>query len=197
MTTYESLSLAVSVLAFTVSFVVLLLLIKQIKLLSRQLDNATKQAASENERQRKQATMEFIAATISKIDEFYNSVPPPGSPNQAEFAQKAMKRDSLEFLTLRNYLHYLEDLCVGVNMRILDQEVIDRSMGAHIQGAWRLYESWILRERDSLQRIVYDELEACAKELAALDHADPRPSYIKYHRPGQHASETEADTATS
>ena len=95
-----------------------------------------------------------------------------------------MKRDSLEFLTLRDYLYYLENLCVGVNMGILDREVIDRSMGAYIQGAWRLYESWILRERENLQRIVYDELEACAKELAALDQADPRPSYIRYYRPG-------------
>jgi hypothetical protein len=175
-------------LAFVVSTLVLLLLVKQIKLLSRQLDDATRQAASENARQRKQATIEFIAATFDKLHEFYNSIPAPGSPKQVEFAGRAMERDTLEYLTLRDYLHYLEDLCVGVNMGILDREAIDRSMGARIQAAWRLYEHWILCERDHLQRIVYDELEACAKDLAALDHADPRPSYIRYYQPGEHAT---------
>lgn len=177
-TTYEAATLSVSVLAFIVSTVVLLLLVKQIKLLSQQVNDAAKQAQSENERQRKQATMDFVSATLSKLQELFNSLPASGSPQEPVFLRKAMVRDSLEFLALRNYLNYLEDLCIGVNMEIIDQEVIRRSMGARIRNAWRLYESWIVQEREILQRPVFDELEACARVFTALIEAKKSSSHV-------------------
>ena len=182
MTVYETASLSVSILALVVSTIVLVFLAKQISLLSRQVEDATKQADGENERQRKQATMNFMSITVGKLQDLYRSVPSSGSPRQPEFAEKAMERDSAEFLALRDYLHFMEDLCVGVNMDILDREVVRRSLGGRITSAWELYEKWIVRERDELKRPIYDELEDCAKELRELDLVDPRPAYVVYRQ---------------
>jgi hypothetical protein len=176
MTTYEFLSATLAGLALVVSTVVLILLVKQLRLLSQQvsdarqaIDFATAQAEIESQRRRRQATMEFISSTMSKLQDFYQRVPASGSGKHEGFLASAMVRDSEEFSSLRDYLNYLEDLSVGVNMEIFDGQVVYRSIGGRIKRAWRAYEQWVIVERRVVAPSLYTELESCATEFFRLD----------------------------
>ncbi|WP_167769073.1 DUF4760 domain-containing protein [Nocardia sp. CS682] len=153
------------------------LLIWQLKLLRRQvadssrsLDLATSEAAAENVRQRKQTTLDFIGTTIEKQHDLFGRL-----KTDAQFMEKASDRDTVEYLVVRDYLSYLEDLSVGVNMEVFDREVVDRSIGGRIIRVWfELYGDWIQRERTDLDSDrLYEEVEALAKSLkASRDAAD-------------------------
>ncbi len=173
MSSYETSSLVISAFGLILSTVVLLLLFQQIRLLSRQvkdskraLDHSVSQAGEENIRLKQRATMDFLAGTMSKLQEVYNDMPPAGSPNQDAYSVAAQVRDSAEFVSVRNYLNYLEDLSVAVNMQIFDSEVVYRVVGGRMYRAWQNYVNWIMKERELLSSPgIYCELEICVEEV--------------------------------
>ncbi|QBS45132.1 hypothetical protein DMB37_38680 [Nocardia sp. CS682] len=175
--TYEAASLVLGAGALVLNTAVFGLLIWQLKLLRRQvadssrsLDLATSEAAAENVRQRKQTTLDFIGTTIEKQHDLFGRL-----KTDAQFMEKASDRDTVEYLVVRDYLSYLEDLSVGVNMEVFDREVVDRSIGGRIIRVWfELYGDWIQRERTDLDSDrLYEEVEALAKSLkASRDAAD-------------------------
>lgn len=176
MSTYETLSVIVAALALPVSTVVLILLIQQIRLLARQVDDArqainssTLETEQENKRKRERATIQFIAATMAKLDETYDQVPASGSDAIAAFIDKAAVRESAEFRALRNYLNYIEDLSVGINLGVFDPEILNRTIGPRMLRAWDAYEAWILKERNDLGfPSLFSDLENCSKVIREL-----------------------------
>ena len=168
MTKYEQWSIVVAIITLAVGTVGLVFVAMQIKFLAQQLQDAATQADQENTRQRQHASMDFTAATIGKLQELYGQVPISGSAYHQEFLAKALERESSEFVALRDYLNYLEDLCVGVNMSIFDKNVVYRASGSRITNTWQLYEKWILQERTELQRPrLFAEIEECALSFSS------------------------------
>lgn len=168
---YEAASIVLGVGTLVLNTAVFGLLIWQLKLLRRQvtdssrsLDLATREAAAENIRQRKQTTLDFIGTTIEKQHDLFGRL-----KTDAQFMEKASNRDTVEYLVVRDYLSYLEDLSVGVNMEVFDREVVDRSIGGRIIRVWfELYGDWIQRERaDLASERLYEEVETLAKSLKA------------------------------
>jgi Domain of unknown function (DUF4760) len=181
-TLYETWSTAVATLGLVVSSVVLILLLWQLRLLAQQvedsrkaLDFSTAEAEAENERRRQRATMEFIATTMTKLEENYDLVPASGSPLVTEFVDKAMIKDSPEFRALRNYLNYFEDVSVGINLGIFDFEVVNRTAGGRIMRTWEYYKPWILVEREAISPALYSDIEACAAKIRAARQAELVP----------------------
>ena len=171
MTDYELWSLAVAAVSFGLNIAVFGLLYWQLRLLGRQvtdsresLELATNEAAMAHTRARQQATLDFIASTIEKQHDLFGRL-----RNDPQFLDKAHDRDTHEYLILRDYLSYLEDLSVGVNMSIFDKEVVDRSIGGRIiRARFGPYAEWIEWERRELDSPrLYEELEYLAKELSA------------------------------
>lgn len=123
-------------------------------------------AEAENNRRRERATMDFIAATMAKLDETYDQVPPSGSEEIARFLKKASVNGSSQFNALRNYLNYLEDLAVGVNLGLFDLEILSRTIGPRMIRAWESYSPWIERERVSLKFPgLCSDLEQCVATI--------------------------------
>jgi hypothetical protein len=172
-TLYEILSLTTAVLGLIVSTVVLLLLLGQLRLLAQQvkdsreaLDLSTAEAEAENRRRRQRATVEFIAATLAKLEDNYDRVPAAGSERLADFLNEARIRDSSDFRALRNYLNNLQSLAVGVNLEIFDIDVVSRTVGGRIVRTWNYYEGWILEERKVIQAPkLFRDLELCAATI--------------------------------
>lgn len=185
MSTYELTSAILAGISLVVSTAVFVLLIKQLRLLSQQVTDArhaiefsTAQSEAESLRQARQATMDFMAGTISKLQELSGKIPPAGSSRQSAFLHDAMVRDSTSFLAVRDYLNYLEDVCVGTNMRIFDADVVRRSMGGRLRRAWVAYEPWILEERRIVHSRVFVDLEACVREFNRVEPYSGRESVI-------------------
>jgi ABC-type anion transport system duplicated permease subunit len=133
MSAYEIVSTVLAAGGLIISTVVLVFLLQQVRLLARQVEDsrlATELAAAESEtenvRRKQRATMEFLAATLSKIQDVYDMLPPAGSAQLTDFVERAMLSDSREFLAVRNYLNFLEDLCSGVTLDVFDKQVIFR-----------------------------------------------------------------------
>lgn len=93
-------------------------------------------------------------------------LPPAGSAQLSDFAERAMRSDSREFLAVRNYLNFLEDLCSGVTLNVFDEQVIFRSIGGRLSRAWHTFNTWIMAEREKLDQVLFEELEAT---VAAYD----------------------------
>lgn len=130
------------------------------------LDFSTAESEAENRCRRERATIEFIAATMAKLDETYDLVPASGSGLVTEFLSKASVSDSSEFRALRNYIDYLEDLAVGVNLGLFDLRVVGRTIGPRMVRAWKSYVHWIERKRVALSfPALYSDLEVCVETI--------------------------------
>jgi hypothetical protein len=135
-----------------------------------QLRGARKDAAAENERQRRQATFDFLARTASEAIRTYSLVPPNGTTTESigSFLKKVENRETAEFFALRGYLNLLENLLAGVNMKVLDEEVMQRTSASRILRAWEAFGAWIQKERVAVrQPRLWIEIEQFADRVKA------------------------------
>ncbi|GAA1018414.1 hypothetical protein Aple_074220 [Acrocarpospora pleiomorpha] len=174
MSTYEAGTLTVSVISLIVSASVMGLLIWQLRLLRRQVDDArtsldisTSQAASENLRVRQSETLKFVATTLPEQNNLLNDVPQHESDvRYTGFLESALVPDSDNFHKLRRLMSYYEMLSAAVNMDVFDYAIIDRTMGARVKRTHRMYKPWVKAERIRLNRVrLYEELEMLATRL--------------------------------
>ncbi|MRH88340.1 DUF4760 domain-containing protein [Nocardia sp. SYP-A9097] len=128
------------------------------------IDRATKETIDENIRQRQRSTLDFIGTTIERQHALYTKI--NSDPN---FLSKASDHDRQEFMDLRSYLGYLENIAAGVNMGIFDRDVVDRTVGNRLIRAWERYGDWIqdVRRLQHNGRL-YEELESLVKKLPPL-----------------------------
>ncbi|WP_157110719.1 DUF4760 domain-containing protein [Nocardia anaemiae] len=98
------------------------------------LDRGTQEIIAENIRQRQRATLDFIGTTIERQHALYTRI-----NADPDFLTKASNPELEEFMALRSYLGYLENIAAGVNMSIFDQVVVDRTVGSRLVRATR---SW-------------------------------------------------------
>ncbi|PSR58706.1 MULTISPECIES: DUF4760 domain-containing protein [Nocardia] len=115
----------------------------------------------ENRRQQQRATVTYITSTLQRQHELYAEI-----HQDPDFARKAAVIDSAEFHQLTSYFAHLEYLAAGVNMRIFDEEVVNRTVGGRILRACSIFRAWMDSERVRLENpAVYEELEQLAVRL--------------------------------
>ncbi|WP_280417804.1 DUF4760 domain-containing protein [Nocardia carnea] len=129
------------------------------------VERATEEAIEENRRQCRRYTLEFIGNTIARQYDLYSKVHADDG-----FLERAKVPNSEEYMGLRSYLGYLENIAAGVNMGIFDQEVVDHTAGARLIKAWEQYSGWVeaVREAQGNKRM-YEELEVLVRRLPPLN----------------------------
>ncbi|HEX8304309.1 MAG TPA: DUF4760 domain-containing protein [Jatrophihabitans sp.] len=166
MSRYEALNIAIQALALLVSFVVLVLLIWQLRLLNRQVKDAANQAKERHQESQKRETLAFIADTMIRFHELLDTVP-SAEPALQKLVAKAIDRPrSSEYRLLRRYVNYLEDISAGVNVGAFDPEAVYHLIGTRIIRAWKFGEEWIrVEQRRDNNEELYGELEKCAGRM--------------------------------
>ncbi|WP_162140639.1 DUF4760 domain-containing protein [Nocardia cyriacigeorgica] len=132
------------------------------------LVRATQEAIEENQRQCRRHTLEFIGNTIARQYDLYSKVHADDG-----FLERAMVPNSEEYMGLRSYLGYLENIAAGVNMGIFDEKVVDHTAGARLIKAWDQYSEWVEAVRKTQgNRRMYEELEILVRRLPPLNPPD-------------------------
>ncbi|MFF0492511.1 DUF4760 domain-containing protein [Nocardia sp. NPDC004068] len=136
----------------------------QVKESHSALNRGTQEAIEENIRQRQRATLDFIGTTIERQHALYTRI-----NADPDFLTKASDHTRKEFMDLRSYLGYLENIAAGVNLGIFDQTVVDRTVGSRLVRAWERYGVWIQETREFQDnRRLFEELEHLAEKLPAI-----------------------------
>jgi hypothetical protein len=164
----ELLTTSATVAGVLVNIVAVLLVLQQVRLLRWQIRDGRQDVLNENDRLKKQATFDFLARTLAEANRIYRTVPPGGSEPEIikEFLERVKDRTSDEFFALRGYLNLLENLLAGVNMNVLDEDVIQRASASRILRAWNDYGTWIRKERALTSNpVLWNELEEQARRI--------------------------------
>lgn len=137
----------------------------QILLMRRQLDLAREALDSDHVQRRRQATFDFITATINRVSELRaRGLPDLRRAEVEAYASDPHGDDSESNRTITDYLNGYESFSTGANIGLYDLEVICRLRAAMIVRTWELYRPWIVARRTIYQMpSLYAELE----ELAA------------------------------
>ena len=76
--------------------------------------------------------------------------------------------DSSKAAKIRSYLSLWELLSTGVNLSVLDEEIVDRFAGTSAVTTWNNYYDYILAQRKGrAEETVYKELEIFASHIAS------------------------------
>ncbi|MEV4333509.1 DUF4760 domain-containing protein [Streptomyces sp. NPDC049597] len=160
MTSYECWSLVASFGALLVSVVAFGAVLWQLVMLSR----AT---TLDHDRRRKQATVEYLAATMDRRKELRDEgIPDERDPaavsaliGRMDAGDRTATRLVYSYLTIYNHLG------VGARSDAFDLRVIDQAWGGSVIAIWEGYRPWIERQRRArCEPRLYEDLE----HLAAL-----------------------------
>jgi hypothetical protein len=166
MSTFELVSTIVAITALAINFALFLTVILQLRALRQQIKSADSATKADHARRKKQATIEFYAATLEKRSALRSTLPSDRDGEAiAQFLidaaeSKRRARDISEYLGL------FELLASGVNTGVFDRKVIARMAGGRIRAMVENYRPWIERQRTLLDApLLYVELEALAEFL--------------------------------
>jgi hypothetical protein len=96
----------------------LVFLLAQIRLLGLQIRDAKNAFVSEQERVRKQATIEYLAATSELRRSMSGKVPPQGNLDKVEHFIDEFATDPQKRLDLHTLLNYYEEFAAAVNRSV-------------------------------------------------------------------------------
>jgi hypothetical protein len=165
MPSYNAINATVQALGLLVSIIVLVLLVRQLRLLTKQVNDAAKDAAERHIRSQRRETFAFIGSTMPRFHELLEKVP-LGEDAYRRLVADAMRLHSRKHRLVRRYLNYLEDLSAGVNTGAFDRSAVYHTVGVRIIRAQELSKQWVAEERkhDDNQEL-FTELEQCAKHM--------------------------------
>jgi Domain of unknown function (DUF4760) len=144
----------------------LLFVAAQVRLLRLQIRHAEQSFVSEQERARRHASLEFITSTMERRSLLLNDVPSGGDKERVEEFMRNLGGDTERRRQLSRYLSHYEALATGVNLGVLDVEVVDRAWGSVIIRAFEAYQPYIESRRRKLsQPQLYSELECLVDSL--------------------------------
>ena len=169
------------------SLVGLIFVAVQVKLLRAQIADARKVFESEQQRNRRQSSLEFISATMERRAALQNAIPAGSNIERVgQFLEKlksgsddsALRRD------LSRFLAYYEAVAVGVNTGVFDIEIIDRAWGSVIIRTFAGYRDYVYDRRASrhqprlyaeFEHLVNALLERRGEHLADYIRSTPHP----------------------
>jgi hypothetical protein len=160
MSDFERITLLMSLVGLVLNGVVFIVFVVQLRLLVRQLKQASDTTALDHDRRRQQATLEFIAQTLERRAEMREML-----PNDRDGAAirklltRVSKGDPATAKLVSEYLSLHELLATGVRMGIFDFVVLERVAG-RILAMYANYEPWIKNQRTALSNPrLYEDLE--------------------------------------
>jgi hypothetical protein len=150
----------------TVSAATFVFLIVQVSLARKQLRQAQSSFEAEQLRSKRQSTLEFLAATIERKQEFVKVLPHELDFRRvSRFKNKLRKSEDARRL-LWNYLNYFEAIATGVNSGIYDLETVSRIDGSTIVRVFETYKDIISNSRRVDDNPgMYIEMEILAVQL--------------------------------
>ena len=162
-------ALLISAGGLVVSIVALAFVAIQVRLLIVQIVDAKIVFVKEQERSRKQSSLEFMAATMERRSLMQNTVPSGNDlAKVAEFLEVLQNEPpySERRSELSRLLNYYEAVAVAVNSDVFDIGIIDRAWGSVIIRTFAGYGNYIYERREFLrQPQLYGELEQLAKSI--------------------------------
>jgi uncharacterized protein DUF4760 len=162
----QTISSMIAIGGLVVNVIVLGFLIVQITLLRRQVDLARDAFVDEQRRSKKQATLDFMAATLDRRHQLHAKV--PDETDRAATAQflDSLKQSNTPPRFLFDYLNYYEVIAAGVNDGTLDLDIVDRTSGSTIRRIADTYRQFIEKRRQvNDQPTLYCELLALAETV--------------------------------
>jgi hypothetical protein len=162
----EVIGLTVGLGGLAVGFASLIFLTVQVRLLRIQVRQAERVFMEEQGRTRRQASLEFMTATMERRRVAFDMVPSGSMPRKVTAFLRDLNSTGKGRRELGQYLSLYEMLAVGVNLEALDIDVVDRSWGSVIIRTWDAYEDYIQARRKSVnQPTLYSELELLVRKL--------------------------------
>lgn len=168
MNAFETWSLIIAGAAVLVNIVLFVVVVQQLGTVKEQIQLTERIAEEAENRARRQATVDFYAATHSRRMEFLRLFNEHGMTSPQEVCNAAME-DSKVRNQLIDYLNYYEFLAVGVHTATYDFETIRRLASGRIRKIsedYRPYIEWA-RSRPKGSPRLFAELEELAEELRA------------------------------
>ncbi len=142
---------------------------------------------ADHERQKKQATIEFVASLRSEqtdaremlLKHLGNDVISTDKALELRKGDKAGEETAVTIVrTIRFYLNGLEYMAVGVNAGVYDRELVRRLMGYSLKKTWSRYGDYIGAVRNEGNENTYRELERLAVWIT--DQGVTKGGDIKY-----------------
>lgn len=119
--------------------------------------------------------MAFYLTTLERRDFHQQNLPAAMDKARVGAFIENAQSDPINAAAIRSYLSLHELLATGVNLKILDEDVIVRFAGSSIVAIWTNYSRWIYEQRrHRAEPSVFCELEDLAMRIEArlaLNHA--------------------------
>jgi hypothetical protein len=164
MTQFERLTVIAGFVGIFINVILLGAFVWQLRVLGKQVDQASTATNRDHERRRKQATIDFYASTLQKRAELRTTLPyDRDSAGILVLIEQASVDDKLGKM-ITEYLNLFELLAAGVNTDVFDFSVVERVAGGRIMAIARNYSPWIEWRRKLLENPrLYLELELLAE----------------------------------
>ncbi len=170
MTTFEKTSILVGALGLLVNGALFVVFFLQLRELRRQIKGSSEADKRDHERRRKQATIEFYAATLERRNALRHELAEDRDSEAITRVTEKLReqgKSAPEWHSVVEYLNLWETLATGVNSDVLDYSTISRLSGQRVISIVRNYWSWIDWRRSELASpSVYSELETLATRIA-------------------------------
>lgn len=178
MSTFETWSLAIAIAAVLLNAALFVGFGLQLRLLRIQIDQASSATHQDHVQRRKEATLEFVTATMDRFVTLRKRGLPELVRAEVEPFATASQGDNARYELIREYLYGYEVLGTGVNLQVLDVEVVSRLRGTLVVRTWELYKTWIDVVRTTSNPKAYVELEKMAANIRAFRAARGEPEIV-------------------
>lgn len=181
---FEAWSLIIAGGAAVTNIVVFGVLLLQLSYLRRQIRQAQESTELDHGRRRRQATIEFYATTLDRLQRLREDLPHDRDSAAVEaVTRRALSGDDEANKKIAAYLTMHNLVAVSVRSDVFDVVVIDHLFGGRLLALVANYGPWIEHTRRQLSYpTMYSDLEWLADQIAArraetppLTSADDRP----------------------
>jgi Domain of unknown function (DUF4760) len=143
--------------------VLLIFVVIQLRLLSKQLEETRQQFANEQKRLKQISTLENMNETTQYRHQLSRQMPLEYDSDAVKRFIESAKSNLEDRQLLGSYLNYYENLAAGINIGVYDLDIVDRTVGSLMLRVFDRYEPYIryVRKKDAAPA-AYAELEAYA-----------------------------------
>ena len=163
MSKFELLSVIIAGVTACINLGALAFVGRQVRQAAAATEAGNKERGQEWAQRRRESTMRFYLSTIDLRDRQQARMPAAMDREGIRRLLREAEHDTDKLAAIRSYLSMYELLATGVNLGILDDEVIARFGGTSLIAIWQHYKEWALEQRViRLEPSVYIELEKLA-----------------------------------
>jgi Domain of unknown function (DUF4760) len=159
-------SVLIAFISAAVNIAFLVVLVKQLTVMRTQIKYASDAFVSEQDRIKRQSTLEVLAVTQQYRYERATVMPLEWDALAVKEFLEAVRADKEKRQLLRNYLNYYENLAAGINSGVYDLETVARTFGNVLLNVVGAYQPYIKDVRVELgNKLAYVEMQRLAEKL--------------------------------